>query len=427
MTNARILAGRLADLLRVEHGAMADFLVALADFDRRRAWVELGYSSLFYFLHRELGLSKGAAHYRKTAAKLVQRFPEIVEPLRDGRLCITSITHLAKVLTPQNRREMLPRFFQRSKREAMAVAAAIQPATAAPHRDVITAVRPASAAYAVSAPPLSEAAPLGPSAPPLVQPVELNAPAPSVHPKPARRDAAEPLTAELSRLHIAVSRRFLEKLEAARAALSHSHPLATAEDILETGLDLVLERHLKRKGLMQKPRQQTAPQQTAPQQTAPQQTAPERKPSSPAVVLGLVVGQSGMGQPDFGAAALGLQFHAHDALEAMRGLGHPCLLEQTGALQASEPSVVGPARALPCHFRVPEAVHLGVHDQAGRLEPALHVRGIGPRAEHALRRGLELTGEGDGLRHVSPPLPGMRPGHPASRSRTARSPRATGR
>ena len=202
-----------------EHGAMADFLIALANFDRHRGWAELGYSSLFYFLHRELELSQGAAHYRQTAAKLVQRFPEIVEPLRDGRLCITSITHLAKVLTPQNRREMLPRFFQRSKREAMAVAAAIQPATAAPHRDVITAVRPASAAYAVSAPPLSEAAALGPSAPPLVQPVELNAPAPSLHPKPARRDAAEPLTAELSRLHITVSRRFLEKLDALDAFL----------------------------------------------------------------------------------------------------------------------------------------------------------------------------------------------------------------
>src|SRR5438128_248218 len=249
--------------------------------------------SLFYFLHRELGLSKGAAHYRRTAAKLVQRFPEIAEPLRDGRLCITSMVPLAKVLTPENRKETLPRFFQRSKREAMAVAAAIQPATAAPHRDVVTAVRPASAGYEVSIPPPSAAAPPTPSAPPLVQPVELNAPAPSLHPKPARRDAAEPLTAELSRLHITVSRRFLEKLEAARAALSHSHPLATAEDILETGLELVLERHLKRKGLLQKPRQQTAPQ-----QTAPQQTAPERKPSSPAVVLGLVVGQSGMGQPD---------------------------------------------------------------------------------------------------------------------------------
>ena len=69
----------------------------------RRRWLELGHSSLFYFLHRELGLSKGAAFYRKTAAELIQRFPEIVEPLRDGRLCLTSVVELAKVLTPENR------------------------------------------------------------------------------------------------------------------------------------------------------------------------------------------------------------------------------------------------------------------------------------------------------------------------------------
>src|SRR5205814_9608944 len=138
MTHARVLAGRLADLLRREQDALAEFLIALADFDRRRGWMELGHSSLFYFLHRELGLSKGAAQYRKTAAELVQRFPEIVEPLRDGRLCITSIVELAKVLTRENRREMLPRFFQRSRRESIAIVAALQPAEAVPHRDVVT-------------------------------------------------------------------------------------------------------------------------------------------------------------------------------------------------------------------------------------------------------------------------------------------------
>ena len=31
----------------------------------------------------------------------------------------TSIVHLARVLTPENRREMIPKFFQRSKREAL--------------------------------------------------------------------------------------------------------------------------------------------------------------------------------------------------------------------------------------------------------------------------------------------------------------------
>ena len=70
MSSARDLSARLAELLHRERAALAEFLVALADFDRKRLWVELGHASLFYFLHRELGLSSGAAFYRKTAAEL---------------------------------------------------------------------------------------------------------------------------------------------------------------------------------------------------------------------------------------------------------------------------------------------------------------------------------------------------------------------
>ena len=73
MHDTRAFSNRLAELLRREHHALAEFLVALADFDRARHWLELGYTSCFYFLHRELGLSKGAAFYRKTAAELIQR------------------------------------------------------------------------------------------------------------------------------------------------------------------------------------------------------------------------------------------------------------------------------------------------------------------------------------------------------------------
>src|SRR5512145_519776 len=110
METARHLADRLASLLRREQGAFADFLLALADFDARRLWEPLGYSSLFHFLNRHLGMSKGAAHYRKTAAELIQRVPAVADPLRAGTLCITSIIELAKVLTPENREEVLPRF-----------------------------------------------------------------------------------------------------------------------------------------------------------------------------------------------------------------------------------------------------------------------------------------------------------------------------
>jgi hypothetical protein len=75
-------------------------------------------SSLFVFLHRQLRLSKGAASYRATAAALIQRIPEVVEPLRDGLLCLSTIFEIAKVLTPENRTEVLPGFFHRSKTEA---------------------------------------------------------------------------------------------------------------------------------------------------------------------------------------------------------------------------------------------------------------------------------------------------------------------
>ena len=112
--------------------------------------------SLFYFLHRELGLSKGAAFYRKTAAELIQRYPEVVEPLRQGKLCITSVVELAKVITPENRGEVVPRFFHASKREAKAVAAELRPAEAAPHRE---SSRPALAAPAKALTPAGGARP----------------------------------------------------------------------------------------------------------------------------------------------------------------------------------------------------------------------------------------------------------------------------
>src|SRR5512133_481429 len=160
MDTARDLASRLASLLRREHGAMADFLLALADFDAKRSWEKLGHTSLFYFLHRELKLSAGAAFHRKTAAELIQRFPEVAEPLRDGRLCLSSVVEVAKVVTRENVAQVLPRFFHASKQEAKAVAAELAPREVLPQRVVVTAeARPAAANVAAMRLPAPAAAP----------------------------------------------------------------------------------------------------------------------------------------------------------------------------------------------------------------------------------------------------------------------------
>jgi hypothetical protein len=190
MNIARDLTDRLTELLHREHLAMADFLVALADFDRKRHWEALGYRSLFSFLRRELRLSAGAAQYRKTAAELVQRYPDVEAALRDGRLCLSSVIELSKVISPGNAAEILPRFFGLSSRDAAFVAASIRPVENPPVRDfLVTPVRGAPAVIPTAALDLPQAAAASSDAA-LVRAPELNAPgrvAPAALPPAASR------------------------------------------------------------------------------------------------------------------------------------------------------------------------------------------------------------------------------------------------
>ena len=255
---------------------MAEFLLALADFDRQKLWTQLGYDGLFSFLHRELRLSKAAAFQRKVAAGLLQRFPRIEAPLRDGRLCMTAIAHLAKVITQENYEEVLPRFFGLSSREAEAMAAGIAPRPTPTRGAVVTAVRVSSprgmsAAAGSAVLPGTAAAPSAAAGEPGTTPVPAPEPAhgqvtaeglelvrvascPLALARDDRRPEAKPLTADLHRLHVTVSRRFLDKLRAATEALAHAHPDARAQDVLEAGLDLLLDRAARKSGLVDRPR-----------------------------------------------------------------------------------------------------------------------------------------------------------------------------
>jgi hypothetical protein len=276
--NARQLSNRLVDLLRREHHALAEFLVALAAFDCERRWAELGHASLFSFLRRDLGLSAGAAQYRKTAAELVQKYPAVEAALRDGRLCLSSVIELAKVMTPENSAELLPRFFGLSSRDAAFLAASIRPVENPPRRDfIVTQVRHiAAVAVAASDGPkaaVDGAASLELRAPEMAHPLDSASAVPA---EPTRqavpdRPTIKPLDAERARVNMTVTRRLLDKLAAARDALSHSHPGASEEEILEVGLDLILERQAKRRGIVKNPRKVPAPQPAA--DTAPQALA----------------------------------------------------------------------------------------------------------------------------------------------------------
>jgi len=100
----------LGEPLRTERAAQVDFLLALARFDDELGWRELGHPTLLAYLSRELRLSNAAAYQRRVACDLLRRYPEIEEPLRDGRLCFTKLIDLARVIADDNVAEVLPRF-----------------------------------------------------------------------------------------------------------------------------------------------------------------------------------------------------------------------------------------------------------------------------------------------------------------------------
>ena len=262
LSAARQARDGLATLLRSERTVAAEFLLALSDFDRRRGWEPLGHASLFAFLRVELGLSSGAAFWRMSASRLLQRFPDLIGPLRDGRLCLSTTAELAKVLTDENRAEVLPRFFGLSAREAREVTAALLPREAPPLRAVVTNPGEAKIFKVAQASAAGESLLFQPAtaASREDEPVPATVAFRTSETRPAgpvrggQRDDVEPLTADLRRLHVTVSRQFLEKVEAARDGLSHALPGATTEQVLEAALDLMLQKQAKARGQVKRPR-----------------------------------------------------------------------------------------------------------------------------------------------------------------------------
>ena len=233
-----------------------------------------------------------AASREQAAARLVPRFPAVEAALREGRLCLSVVGDLSRVLTPENEAEVLPRFLGISSRDAKEVVAAILPCPEPPRRDVVTVMRPpaSSPAAPALALPLGPVAPAAGAAPlaesPCAPDRALRAPEVAMtQPARARRDMVQPLTEELRRLSVTVSARFLRTLAAARDGLSHAQPDATTEQVLEAALDLLLERQARRQAMVKRPR--AARGGTPLAAGAPEQAAaptPARTPASPRTI-----------------------------------------------------------------------------------------------------------------------------------------------
>jgi len=224
--SARDLDRRLADLVRSERHLVVQFVVELAAFAKRELYRELGYTSLFYYCVRQLGLSKSSAFRRSEVARLIARFPVIADRLAEGRLSIRALVELREVLTEENHAEVLARAVGKSQEEAQLLAVEYRPKPVP--KDVVRAVSPAPVVAFT------------------VVPAETKT-------RPRPPEVVKPLTPELRRLNVTVSADFMAELEQVRAALSHKCPDGDFEQVVREAFKLVLERDRKRKALAHRP------------------------------------------------------------------------------------------------------------------------------------------------------------------------------
>jgi hypothetical protein len=250
--NIRTLDGstletNLKQLLGDERKTLVEFLLHLAEIDRRRWYERKGYTSLWQYCRRELRLSESQAFYRYRAARLLRRCPAVAGYLEDGRICLSAVPSLDDVITAENATSVLDRASDKTRQQILELVAELAPRPA-PVTSVIRAIPalPEPAASESAVPAETGAGAIGPEASmAFVAATEAPRSATVLRTQPPAAEAV-PYSAELFRIHFTADKVFLEKLERAKNALSHSILDGDLKRVFEKGLDLILAQEAKK-------------------------------------------------------------------------------------------------------------------------------------------------------------------------------------
>ncbi|MEZ4227222.1 MAG: RuvA C-terminal domain-containing protein [Polyangiaceae bacterium] len=286
LSNAELWSRTLASNAR-RRRAVALLVAHLAEVERRSLHLREGYSSLYDFCLRGLGMSEGEAHRSISSARVARRFPIAVGMLADGRLHLTGLSLLASRLTESNHAELLEEACGKTKADIQVVLARWFPRPGVPDcvellgaagwrggsneartdsvagsehcSDVHAGGRAASGAQG-AAPGLIECGGHGGAGSGDCRTREQvlgNARGTEFH------DSIEPRSAERFAIRFSASAAFKAKLEHARNLMSHVG--RSLETVFERALDLLIaERENKCWGKTEKPRRSPGAKHGAP-------------------------------------------------------------------------------------------------------------------------------------------------------------------
>jgi hypothetical protein len=254
--DSNALARRLSELAGEEREVQVDFLLHLAEFEARRAYVELGYPSLWSYSLEVLHLREGAAGRRIRAMRVLVRFPRLEGALRDGRLSLSTIVALGPVMTDENVDALLARAAYRTKREVEEIVVSLQPRAApAPGLRRLPARAPAfepttlALEVRAAAPEVSVPSAEDRDAEPAIAASAAEGVAPRTPPVERRRPADfEPVAQDRWSLRATVDRAFKDDLESLRCLLAHKIPDGDLTEVLHEAIRCATEKHGKRRG-----------------------------------------------------------------------------------------------------------------------------------------------------------------------------------
>jgi len=256
-------------------------LAHIAEFDTRRLFVPAGYPSMHAYCVEELRLSDDAAFRRIRAARAGRSFPSVFDALAGGQLHLAAVSLLAPHLTKENVEELIEAATHKRKAEIEEFLARRfgQPEVPAKVRILPVSDRPqlvpgrvGSALPLLASPDLAEpqgaparvesdAAEAIVAAEDQQRPIDELAPGRiegvKAEPEP------EPASAQRYLVQFTISKNAHDKLQYARALLSHAVPVADVGQVLERALVALIPRLEKRKFSGRKPRSDARPKERA--------------------------------------------------------------------------------------------------------------------------------------------------------------------
>jgi 5-methylcytosine-specific restriction endonuclease McrA len=183
-------------VVKIEHAATIEAIRHFSEINRRKLYLEYGFSSLFDMLTKHFGYCRASAQVRINSMRLVNDIPEVEQKIENGELTLTAASQVQSFLVAEKKDQKI----YTSEEKLDLVQTCAGKSTREIEREL--AVR---------------------------------------NPKVFKRESVRVVSESHSRMNITVSNDVAENLEKVRALLSHIDPNMSYDDLLRRMSEIALD------------------------------------------------------------------------------------------------------------------------------------------------------------------------------------------